>query len=229
MRDLADIRRKRVIDECFSFVRIEIAVDPEFKSLMTPDGAFFEVEETLSEFPAIAAGLLKYKKHEWIILRFERDQAVHKMWLNKGLDNSMVASFLGFAEVTRLATSLGCTSVLVFHDHPNPGPSKYAVSQPSKQDRRSAVKSERKLVTLGVSLLEFVCERGLHHEFYRGAADEFMPVHDFQSAVRAENAVTHMGNFRLHQEHLAGRRCMRHDDSPISSRMSSVVNRILAQ
>ena len=39
---------------------------------MRADGRFYKIEERLFEFPALATGLLKYKKHEWIIIAFER-------------------------------------------------------------------------------------------------------------------------------------------------------------
>jgi len=35
---------------------------------MNPNGTFYRINESLFGFPATVAALLKYKKHEWIII-----------------------------------------------------------------------------------------------------------------------------------------------------------------
>ena len=88
---------------------------------MRSDGRFYKIEERLFEFPALAAGLLKYKKHEWIIIAFEKEKRVELIWLNKGKDNKSVSWFLSASEIVETAKQHSFSSVLVFHNHPNPG------------------------------------------------------------------------------------------------------------
>lgn len=41
---------------------------------MNPNGEIYLLDEKLEEFPSIAAGLLKYKKHEWRLTALEKDR-----------------------------------------------------------------------------------------------------------------------------------------------------------
>ena len=55
-------RRLRRIQSFFAYDSRECAVDPDFKKRMAGRGKFYPVTEDQVEMPAIAAGLLKYKK-----------------------------------------------------------------------------------------------------------------------------------------------------------------------
>jgi hypothetical protein len=68
----ANKRRDKMIYQYFNFNQHEYSVDKTFKKNMNPNGMFYEIDENLYSFPSIAAGLLKYKKHEWIIIAFEK-------------------------------------------------------------------------------------------------------------------------------------------------------------
>ena len=83
---LSTKRRQKRIREYFSFSRAEWRVDTEFKRRMKPDGRFYPANESLRDSPNVLAALLKYKKHEWIIAAFERNQRVILLWANKGFD-----------------------------------------------------------------------------------------------------------------------------------------------
>ena len=69
---LAQKRRNKTIRNYFLFDNREYNVNKEFKN-MRADGRFYKIEERLFEF-LLAAGLLKYKKHEWIIIAFEKEK-----------------------------------------------------------------------------------------------------------------------------------------------------------
>jgi len=91
---LGSKRRTKELKEYFSFKNYEVNVDMTFKKRMNPNGKFYQFNEVLYEFPSIAAGLLKYKKHEWSIIAFERETKIFLIWLNKGSDNSSVSTLI---------------------------------------------------------------------------------------------------------------------------------------
>src|SRR5579862_7462384 len=90
IRFLSNKRRNQQIRQYFSFDRRKLFVNQEFKKKMNPNGKFYPRDDKLYEFPSIAAGLLKGKKHEWIIIAFEKYKAVNAICINKGNDNSEV-------------------------------------------------------------------------------------------------------------------------------------------
>jgi hypothetical protein len=162
------------------------------------------MSEQLFEFPALAAGLLKYKKHEWIIVAFERNKAIDKMWVNKGPDGSQVHLGISLPSVQQMAATDGCRSVLVLHNHPNSDPSLYSTRQASDRDKEGACERAAQLGSAGVNLIEFVCERGRHCEYWRSVCDTFLPLEGFREELRQVNGSNRGQNFSLHWERLFG-------------------------
>jgi DNA repair protein RadC len=154
----------------------------------------------LEGFPALAAALLKYKKHEWVIIGFEKNREIDYIWLNKGQDNSQVRVRMSYAQMVNHARSGGHTTVIVLHNHPNPDPTTQSLLCPSKPDALSAQGLESALLPASINLLEFVCERGRFAEYHRAIAPSFMPIDDFIADVAAENGKTRGGNLLLHLE-----------------------------
>ncbi|MBI2817096.1 MAG: hypothetical protein HYX72_09170 [Acidobacteria bacterium] len=150
----------------------------------------------LASFPAIAAALLKSKKHEWILFAFEANKCVRLLWFNKGPDRNSVAPLLRDYEIVDAAVTLAVSTVLCFHNHPN------AVLTASDQDLRSAAHWSELLTQKGVNLIEFVCGRGEFVEYFRSIADAFLPVDQFAQAIRFTNGITKSRNFTLHLERL---------------------------
>jgi hypothetical protein len=199
---LASKRRSRKINAYYQFSHWEAAVNLEFKKAMAAKGGYYNVNTTLKEFPAIAAGLLKYKKHEWIIIGFEKEQKIDFIWLNKGPDNTEVTSHLSFAGVVNHARSGNHTTVIVLHNHPNPNPGVYSLLGASEQDLRSAKAFEGVLLAASVNLVEFVCERGQFRRYHIAIAPSFIPVPPIFAAIRAENNKSRFRNFELHLERI---------------------------
>lgn len=202
VRALARKRRAKSIHSYFAFSHLPVAVNQEFKKQMESAGRFYRVAEEVSTFPAVAAGLLKYKKHEWIILGFEKDKQVVMFWTNKGPDNTRVFSLLDFVGTVQIADKIGANTLLVLHNHPNPDPSRYAMMAPSDRDKASAQGLAELLNRRGVNLIEFVCERGHPHEFFSAVAESFFPLPTFQTQIQAENGRGRWRNFTLHWERL---------------------------
>jgi hypothetical protein len=173
-------------------------VDGEFKSRMNAMGSFYEVDIPLYEFPAVAAGLLKYKKHEWIVIAMERNRRVFLIWLNKGYDNESVGCGLHPTDIREVAKQREASSILVFHNHPNPDPARYSCTLPSSADLAHAATWSAILYEGGLNHLDFVCERGSHYEYHRCAAEQFLPVTEFLERARSENGTSWLTNLKMH-------------------------------
>lgn len=150
---------------------------------MPANGSTYNMSEQLVEFPALAAALLKYKKHEWIIVAFERNKVIDKMWVNKGPDRSQIHFGISLPSVQQMATNGSYRSVLVFHNHPNSNPSLYSTRQASERDKQTAGELTAQLRSAGVNLVEFVCERGKHYEYWRSVSNTFLPLSCFGEEI----------------------------------------------
>ena len=198
MEKLSFKRREKAIYQYFTFEHREYNVDKNFKKRMNPNGKFYGIDERLYNFPSTAAGLLKYKKHEWIIIAFEKNKKISICWLNKGFDSSSVSPYLAVHDLIDIAEREGYATVLIFHNHPNSNPNHFDCSKPSHQDIKSANERAPKLNSSGVNLLEFVCERGKHHQYFAKYSDLFLPISEFLDVVRSQNGKTKFGNLSLH-------------------------------
>jgi len=195
-------RRGKQIHRYFSFDRSQFGANKEFKRRMKPSGKFYRVRERLHEFPAIAAALLKYKKHEWIIVAFERNKEIFFAWLNKGLDRSSVSLHLKADDIVKTASANNATSVLTFHNHPNPDPNYLDCTKPSKQDIATGEYRSSLLNGCGVNLASFVCERGRHYQYLLSPADSFLPLKHIIKEISEVNGKSRSKNLALHIERI---------------------------
>jgi len=198
VKSLAGKRRNRQIRMYFSFDTRELSVNKEFKKRMNPNGTFYKINENLFGFPSTAAALLKYKKHEWIIIAFENNKTIDLIWLNKGFDRSGVSPYLSVEDITKTAKRENLTSVLIFHNHPNINPNYYDCRRPSDQDIKSAKEFAKVFNSNGINLLEFVCERGKHYEYFLSPADTFLLLTEFIEAIDKANGQSKFKNLSLH-------------------------------
>jgi hypothetical protein len=205
VRALAEKWRTHDLSEYLSFSHRSRAVDGEFKRRMAASGRLYAVQEELSAFPSIAASLLKYKKHEWIIIGFERGRSVVLLWMNKGRDNSAVEFLVSIEQIAEIALTNRCSSVLMLHNHPNPDPSRYSASRPSEIDLSGSAERGAHLSRQGLNLIEYVCERGWPHEYRRVVSDAFLPLVGFQSLIEGINGLDRIANLRLDLARLFGR------------------------
>ena len=198
MKKLSFKKRGKTIHQYFTFDHHEYHVDKNFKKRMNPNGKFYRIDEKLYNFPSTAAGLLKYKKHEWIIIAFEKNKNVSVCWLNKGFDRFSVNMYLTINDLIDIAKKDKYVSVMIFHNHPNSNPNHFDCSKPSQQDIDSANEFAAKLNNAGINLLEFVCECGKHHHYFSKYSDLFLPVSVFLETVKGQNGKSRFGNLSLH-------------------------------
>lgn len=150
----------------------------------------------------MAASLLKYKKHEWALLAFEQERVIHEFWTNKGADRSSVHILLSINEIVQRCRKDCVSSVLFFHNHPNPDPAHYSTAVPSDLDKQLSQQWADVLNSSGVNLLSFICERGTAHEYFRAIAKEFLPRRSYVEDINRVNATSRWRNLRLHLAHI---------------------------
>lgn len=199
---LAHKRRRKKIRSYFSFGEHLFTVSTAYKKMMKANGAYVFVDEPLKDFPSIAAALLKFRKHEWIIIAFETNQKVKYFWANKGEDRTSVSIFLKPEVILDVATRNNYTSVLIFHNHPNSNPRYYDCSKPSKEDIVSADNLAKIIVKKGYNLFEFVCERGKPYKYFQAISDNFMPIGIFVEHISKVNGKGKVNNLLLHLERI---------------------------
>jgi hypothetical protein len=202
MQDLASKRRNRRVRTYFTFSPEPVVANLEFKRRMAAGGTFYNIRESLTRFPSLAAALLKHKKHEWMLVAMERDRQIFQLWANKGSDKTRVCLSMPFDAMVSVASSNGYASLLVFHNHPNKDPSLYSCSQPSDADLRASAERATALNARGMNLIEFVCERGRAYEYRYSPAQSFMPIAAFLADLKSTNGVSKAGNIRLHLERI---------------------------
>jgi len=92
------------------------------------------------------------------------------------------------------------TSILTFHNHPNPNPQNYSMTKPSKRDLSTAKYRSERCNMNGINLLSFVCERGRHYRYILSSADGFFPLSRFMTNINESNGQSRMKNFELHMK-----------------------------
>lgn len=189
-----------MIEQFFQPSRFAYYPDIRFKSKLKPDGNFYPLSLSIEQVPSYVANLLKYKKHEWVVLVFLTDRVAKFIWANKGVDKTAVSTLLSYDLVVRMAIDNDCNVIMKFHNHPASEPHLYRYNTPSKQDRRSADVLSEVLANHGISCTMHVCERGRAYRYYRTVALQLFPLDGVQKQVASLNGTSVWQNIRLHLE-----------------------------
>lgn len=200
VRRLAWKRRRNRALSTFEFSVAPQQVDPAQKKAMRSRGEFVDCDLQWREVPSRVAALLKFKKHEWVVIAFVRSLRVRLLWWNKGPDGTQVWSFLPDDEVKRVLRRHDCDAVAFLHNHPNPDPSRYRMSLPSERDLHWAGHWRQMLALEDVSLLKFVCERGVPYLYFASFADSVLPVAPIVEEIVADNGLGALRNYGLRVE-----------------------------
>lgn len=199
---LAIKRRNIKIKKYFTFHGKTIPDIGFYKQLMKAYGDYAPAEVYLSDFPDLAAGMLKYRKHEWVIVAFEKEHWIDIFWANKGEDRSSVNVMLSPEIISNVANQYNYSTVLIFHNHPNANPQYFDCTKPSTTDIDSAKNYANVLNRAGINLLEFICERGSFYPYYMSISDSFLPVSNFIKTINSQNNTSHFKNLVLNIERI---------------------------
>jgi len=197
---LAEKRRRDRAIEDFKFCTLQRVASPEEKKGMKGKGHFVRCDMDYFITPSRIAGLLKYKKHEWIVIAFIINKKVKTLWWNKGPDSTTVRSFLSDHELNKALNTFEPDTLAFFHNHPNPDPSRYRANLPSDADLNSASLYHRKLGTKGITLIDFISERGVPYLYYAGFHDSVVPVDPIMSGISQINGSGILKNYSLRKE-----------------------------
>lgn len=197
--NLANKRREADIREYFSFSYDEFPINMKYKSAMS-DGRFDRMQLELVEVPSFVATLLKYKKHEWVVIAFEKNKCIDLIWMNKGYDNKSVQLKISYKEISNICNRYNYSSVLMFHNHPNYNPHLYDCTEASDTDLESANELGKVLNKIGVNLKEFVCERGKFYNYFSCISVEFLTINTFIKEIKEKNNTSKNFNLLLHRE-----------------------------
>lgn len=197
---LAEKRRRVLALQEFVFSRVPQAAHPAEKKAMKKLGEHVGCDTEYLGFPARIAGLLKYKKHEWIVIAFVYSKKVKHMWWNKGPDGTKVWLLLDLPTIEKMVRTYKPDAIVMLHNHPNPDPSRFRMNVPSEADHKHALFYWTNLRPYGVSLLEFICERGVPYLYYASFADSVIPVSPIIENVEENNGKGIFKNYRLRKE-----------------------------
>ena len=167
---------------------------------MKGSGQLVRCDLSYSEMPSVVAGLLKYKKHEWIVIVFIRDSHAEYLWWNKGSDGKSVSPHLRGGYLDNAIRLHKPDALAILHNHPNPNPSRYRANLPSAQDLRSAEYMAGLLAKFGISLVEFVCERGTSHMYYAHLSSNLSPLEAHIERINGLNGTGIFKNVELRRE-----------------------------
>jgi hypothetical protein len=196
---LSTKRRNKSISQYYSFDRAQYSAHREAKKSMPANGGYCSVDWPLRSAPPLAASLLKYKKHEWVIFGFEKEKVISYLWMNKGNDKTSVVPKITTQRVMEICAASRYNSVQVFHNHPNPNG--FATSA-SQADFNSANQLASTLNNSNVALLEYVCDRGRPIRFFLSAPQTFLPLTGFKEQTVEQNGVSWSKNLSLHLERI---------------------------
>lgn len=194
VKELAESQRFWDLSNYLSLNYATFQVNREFKSALNKGGQFYNCDETISNFPGIAAALLKGKKHEWVIFAFAKNKKVFSFYANKGFDNQSVGLNIGSEYLTKLAKNYSAEFVLQFHNHPN------AVLAASPQDITSANFFGQLFTTNAMNYLAFVCGTGHFYQYGWWLTESFYNYNGYVEDILKVNGISRSKNFELRKE-----------------------------
>jgi hypothetical protein len=197
---LARKRQRNLALLKYRFSTFPQPADPVEKKAMKSQGEFVACNLSHHDAPARIAGLLKYRKHEWIVLAFIKSKQVTRLWWNKGPDGTRVWSVLGDDILRSVILSLKPDVIAILHNHPNSDPFRYRVNTPSDADLRSAGILSSQFSNYGTSLLEFVCERGIPHLYYARFDNSVVPLEPVVADIKEANGKGVFKNYSLRKD-----------------------------
>lgn len=198
--ELARIKQWRHLLAVHAFSSIPVIADASKKKAMKASGQFVRCDLRFTQLPSTIAGLLKYKKHEWVVLAFVKDLHAEYLWWNKGQDGKSVSPHLRGGYLDNALRLHQPDTVVRLHNHPNPDPSKYRVNQPSSQDIKSAEYLSKLLSEQGISFMDFVCERGVPYLYYAFLSSGSAPIERFIKDIASINDSGFFANVGLRRE-----------------------------
>lgn len=147
-----------------------------FKKHMNPKGGFFETNIDRKSIAVEATKMLKYKKHEWIIIAYEKNQKIKLIWTNKGNEKS-VYPLLRNNQQLQLVQKRDFDTVYIFHNHPPHSLFKGDKIRllASQQDYKSAKYTAKFYKEQNVTIAEYVCANKGYTPYFISPKKDLFP------------------------------------------------------
>jgi hypothetical protein len=186
------------IKKNFEFNKGKYIIDNNFRKYLRSWGKYYEIDETLFSLPSVIAELLRYKRHEWIVVAFEKERKINKVWINKGLDENTVTLRFKIQELIEDQKE-EFTSILVFHNHPcSQNISEYALRNPSEQDIETANARFEILSKRDLNYIEVICVKGKYYPYYVKICRKQYPKAQIEDEILKLNGQSRYENLKLH-------------------------------
>ncbi|HOI29772.1 MAG TPA: hypothetical protein PLZ15_08420 [Melioribacteraceae bacterium] len=157
--NLARKRRLRIFAERIKLDEYSFSIDAETKKRFGSKLKYYECDIDIGLFPSWSAGILKGKKHEWLIIGIGDMKSVHGFWMEKGHDNKSIQTSLSSIELTERLNKEGVNNLLLVHNHPN------STLNPSKEDKDCLLEIFSKYNKGSINVLGFIAGRGMQKLF----------------------------------------------------------------
>lgn len=167
---------------------------------MNKEGELVRCSLDFFSTPSYLAGFLKYKKHEWIAVAFISQKVMKAVWWNKGPDNESTNLRLSKRKFIQTIHRYDTDAIAIFHNHPNSLSAYWPISIPSETDLVSARSMQAYLMTQSITLLEFICERGVPKLYYASFPTLINPLDEIITKINDGNGKNTLNNYRLRKE-----------------------------
>ncbi len=197
---LSEKRARRFIKNNYNhFSHGFITPDKYFKGSLNGKGGWYPVNIPLYSFPSYVAGLLKWKKNEWVVFGFVKDKTVEIIYANRG-EKEQVCPNLDIEEAIRVCKQRHYQTIIRAHNHPNSYPQIQSMLGPSDQDMLSSAFLSSVANAAGISSLDIVCERGSFHIFNKRISNDFKQTNALIESIEKQNDQSSIRNYLLHRE-----------------------------
>ena len=182
----------------FEFNKGEYIIDNNFRKNLRSWGKYYEIDETLFSLPSVIAELLRYKRHEWIVVAFEKEKKINKVWINKGESENAVTLRFKIQDLIEEQEEV-FSSILVFHNHPySKDICVYELRNPSGQDIKAANARFEILSKKDLNYIEFICVRGKYYPYYMKICKKQYPIAHIKDEILKLNGQSRYENLKLH-------------------------------
>jgi len=196
---LSKARKKQAEKSRLNFSTEHFEINPDYRQFLSSGGRWDEISVPYNKALAMAAELIRYKRHEWLILILASNTKCRFIWANKG-NNNMSCYLSGtFDDIIEKAIQNGCGTIIDFHNHPCTVDFQGALS-PSDTDMNTAAKWAEKARAAGLNYICAVGVRGQFSVYYSSFDESIYPKSCTVEYIESQNGLSKSGNRALRRE-----------------------------
>jgi hypothetical protein len=194
INNLSKKRRLKIFADDLKLVEYSFHIDIETKKKFGPKLKYYEHEIEIGTFPSWCAGLLKGKKHEWLIIAIGDMKSIKGYWLEKGKDNKSIQTSLSNIELIVGLNQGEIDNLFIIHNHP--GSNLF----PSENDKE-CIKDIFSRYSYGfINVLGFIACRGKQNLFACFLNSQIIPYEIIRTEITKVNNITRKTNGILRDE-----------------------------